>query len=84
MSSATFRETNMELIKHILFHNFWAFLFVLSGIVDIGIGIVSYFTGTLSIKNSSLPTFAICFIIGAAYFAIGITIGIFKMRKHTP
>jgi len=71
------------LIKHILFHNFWSFLFVLSGLVDLGIGVVSYLTGTLTAKNSPLPTFTICFIIGGVYISIGLSIAIVKMRRHT-
>jgi len=75
---------NTDFIKYILFHNFWSFLFVLSGLVDIGIGAVSYFTGALSAKNSSFPTFAICFIVGSVYLAIGLGIAMAKRKKHTP
>jgi hypothetical protein len=73
----------MGLVKHMLFHNFWSFLFVLSGLVDLGIGVVSYLTGTLTAKNSPLPTFAICFIVGGVYLSVGISIAIVKMRRHT-
>jgi hypothetical protein len=73
----------MGLIKHILFGNFWSFLFVLSGLVDLGIGGVSYLTGALTAKNSPLPTFVICFIVGGVYLFIGFTIAIVKKRRHT-
>ena len=73
----------MGLIKHILLHNFWSFLFVLSGLVDVGIGIVSYFTGTLTTKNSPLATSVICFIVGGVYLFVGFIIAIVKMRRHT-
>jgi hypothetical protein len=72
----------MELIKHIILRNFWGFLFILSGLVDFGIGIVSYFTGALAARNSPLPTFAICFIVGGVYLSIGLTIAIISMRRH--
>jgi hypothetical protein len=72
----------MGLIKHILFHNFWSFLFVLSGFVDLGIGVVSYLTGTFTAKNSPLPTFTICFMIGGVYLSAGISLAIVKMRRH--
>jgi len=45
---------------------------------------VSYFTGALSAKNSSFPTFAICFIVGSVYLAIGLGIAMAKRKKHTP
>ena len=41
----------MGIIKHILFRDFWGFLFVLSGLVDLGIGIVSHLTGALTAKR---------------------------------
>ena len=72
----------MELIKHILLRNFWSFLFILSGLVDLGIGVVSYLTGALTVRNSPLPTFAICFIVGGVYFSIGLTIAIVSMRRR--
>ena len=72
----------MGLIKHILFRNFWSFLFILSGLVDLGIGVVSYLTGALAARNSPLPTFAICFIIGGVYLFVGLTIAIVGMRRH--
>lgn len=72
----------MGLIRHILFHDFWSFLFVLSGLVDLGIGVVSCFTGALAVSNSPLPTFAICFIVGGVYLSVGFTIAIVRMRRH--
>jgi hypothetical protein len=72
----------MGLIKHILFGNFWSFLFVLSGLVDLGIGVVSYLTGALATRNSPLPTFVICFIVGGVYLSVGLTIAIVKIRRH--
>jgi len=70
----------MGIIKHILFRNFWGFLFVLSGLVDLGIGIVSHLTGALTARNSFLPTFAICFIVGFFYPG-GIATTTIKFRK---
>ena len=67
-----------------LFHSFWAFLFVFSGIVNIGLGILSYFTGALSAEDSPLPTFVICLIVGSVYLAIGIAITLVKKPKRTP
>jgi len=73
----------MSLIRHILFHNFWSFLFVLSGLIGLGIGAVSYSTGVLTARNSPLPTFAICFIVGGVYLFVGLSIAIVSMRRHT-
>ena len=65
-----------------LFRSFWGFLLVLSGIVDVVLGIVSYFTGVLSAENSPLPTFAICLIVGSVYIAFGILIALIKERRR--
>ena len=74
----------MGFVKHILFHNFWSFLFLLSGLVDLGIGVVSYLTGALAAKNSPVPTFVICFIIGGIYISVGLSLAVIKLRKHNP
>jgi uncharacterized membrane protein HdeD (DUF308 family) len=71
------------LIKHILTNNFWAFLLVLSGIVDIGLGIVFYFSEGMRENCSPLTAFLICFCIGVFYLGIGILIGVRKRRKQT-
>jgi len=71
----------LELLKHILFGNFWSFLLILSGITDIVIGIL-VLTGTISIKNSSLPVFLICLVTGLVYLAAGFAIAIVDKKKH--
>ena len=71
----------MELIKHILFHSFWSFLLVLSGIVDIIVSIVLYFTGT-SAENAPFPVFLIAFIVGMLYIGAGITIAFFQLKRR--
>lgn len=70
----------MEFLKHILFGNFWSFLLILSGIVDIAIG-VFVLTGVLPVKNHQFLIFIICLIIGMVYLAGGFTIALVKMRK---
>ena len=76
------RGTVMDLIKFILFHSFWSFLLILSGIVDIGLGVVSSATGVLAITNSSWSTPAVCYTVGSVYLAAGITIAVIQKRKH--
>ena len=78
-------EANTEFIKHILFGNFWSFLLILAGIVDIGIGVLSYFSGILAVRDSPLSTFLICLIVGSIYFAAGLAVAVvkYKKRKHT-
>ncbi len=72
----------MGLVKHILLHNFWSFLLVISGIIDIALGIVSYFIGTPATKTSQFTTLAICSIIGFIYISIGIALAVFKIKKQ--
>ena len=72
----------MNLVKYILLRSFLSFLFMLSGLVVLGIGVFSYLTGALAVRNSPLPTFAICFIAGGVYLSVGLTIAIVSMRKH--
>ena len=75
------REGNTKLIEIIFLHSFWSFLFILSGIANLILGIVSLFTGWLAVKDFVLPTYAICFIGGIIYFAIGVGIAFMVKRK---
>jgi len=59
---------------------FWAFLFTLSGILDIAIGLLVW-TGTISVKSSPGPVLEICFIVGALYLAVGLVFNILKTKK---
>ncbi len=68
------------LIRHILFENFWSFLLVLSGVVDIAIGLGLAFTG-VTFTGPQLPVFAICLITGAVYLSLGIVIAVVGRRK---
>lgn len=68
-------------IKHILFENFWSFLLVLSGVVDIGIGVILVFTDGKSFSGPPLPVFVICFITGAVYLSLGIVIALVRLRR---
>lgn len=72
----------MALIKHILFHSFWSFLLVLSGIVDIVVSVVLYTIGAPSVINAPFPIYLISFIVGMFYIAIGITIAFFQLKKR--
>jgi uncharacterized membrane protein HdeD (DUF308 family) len=56
-------------------------LLILSGIVDIAIGIL-VLTGALPVRNAPLPVFLICFVIGFVYLAAGLIIAIVKMKKQ--
>lgn len=69
------------LIRHILFENFWSFLLILSGFVDIGIGLVLVFTDGKSFSGPPLPVYAICFITGAIYLSLGIVIALVRLRR---
>jgi hypothetical protein len=80
-ANSTFRSPGMVLLKHILFGNFWSFLLILSGIVDITIGIL-VLAGTISVKGSSLPVFLICLFIGLIYLAAGFAIAIVNAKKQ--
>jgi len=73
-----------EFIKFLLFGSFWSFLLVLSAIVDIGLGLVFYFSDALTIENSPLPVSAICFIVGAFYLALAVIVALVKKKKHKP
>ena len=70
----------LKLLKHILFGNFWSFLLVLSGIVDIAIGIF-IFTGLFPVRNSSALILIICLIIGLVYIAAGLAIALVSIKK---
>lgn len=72
----------MGLIKHILFHSFWAFLLVLSGIVDIIVSIVLYTIGGPSLINAPFPIFLIAFIVGMLYIGAGLTIAFFQLKRR--
>lgn len=72
----------MGLIKHILFHSFWSFLLVLSGIVDIIVSIVLYTTRAQSVTEAPFPIYLISFIVGMLYCAIGVTIAFFQIKKR--
>jgi hypothetical protein len=71
----------LKLLKHILFGNFWSFLLVLSGVVDIAVGIF-VLTGAMRVKGSSFPVFIVCFVTGFIYLSAGLAIAVFKMRKE--
>jgi hypothetical protein len=70
------------LLKVILFGSFWSFLLVLSGIIDIILGLL-FAIGVFSVRESPLPISIICFIIGFIYLAAGISIGVAKKRKSS-
>ncbi len=70
-----------ELIKHILLGNFWSFLLVLSGVVDIAIGLVCL-SGAIEVKGSPVTICAICFGMGAVYLALGVLIAVLRMRRQ--
>jgi hypothetical protein len=72
----------LKLLKHILFGNFWSFLLILSGIVDIGIGIL-ILTGVIQAEDSTFTLFLVCLIIGLVYLAAGLLIAILKSSKQT-
>ena len=75
------KEENTGLIKYILFGNFWSFLLILSGIVDIVLGIL-FLTGIISVKGgSSFLVFIICLITGLVYFLGGLSIAIIQRKK---
>jgi hypothetical protein len=71
----------MGLIKHILLGNFCSFLLILSGIVDIAIGVL-ILTGAISVKGHTLAVLIICFVIGFIYFAAGLAIAIVTMKRR--
>jgi hypothetical protein len=76
-----YKGTDTGLIKHILLGNFWSFLLVLSGIVDIAIGL-SILTGLIAVKNSPFSISIVCFVIGVIYLAAGLAIALFKIKKQ--
>jgi hypothetical protein len=39
-------------------------------------------TGAISVRNSPLPVFLICFVVGLIYLAAGFAIAIVKMKKQ--
>jgi len=59
--------------------SFWSFLFTLSGIFDIAIGLLVW-TGTITVKNSPVPILEICFIVGALYLAAGLVFTVLKSK----
>ena len=69
------------LVKYILFGNFWSFLLVLSGLVDIIIGIL-VLTGVITTRSSGFPVFIVCLATGLLYFSAGLAIAIFGRRKR--
>jgi hypothetical protein len=76
------RRQATGLLKVILFGSFWSFLLVLSGLIDIALGLL-FAIGVFSVRESPAPIFVICFIIGSIYLAAGIAIGIAKKRKSS-
>jgi|GEM_PF-3206000 len=70
----------LKLLKHILFGNFWSFLLILSGIVDIVIGLF-VLTDLISVRNYSTLLFIICLIIGLVYITAGLVIALVSIRK---
>jgi hypothetical protein len=70
-----------NLIKYILLHNFWSFLLVLSGIIDITVGVVLFFGDWLSPEIASWKIFLICFSVGVFYLAAGVLIAVVQRRK---
>ena len=64
----------------ILFGNFWSFLLVLSGIVDVVIGLLVLFDVIQVVEHSFLAAI-FCFVVGAIYFSGGVIIALVKMRK---
>jgi hypothetical protein len=72
----------IKLIKYILFHNLWSFLFVLSGIVDMLIAVVLLFSDWLDPDEPKITVFIICFAVGIVYFAIGVIIALVYSRRQ--
>ena len=60
--------------------SFWSFLFALSGIFDITIGFLVW-TGFIPIKNSPVPVFEICFLIGAIFLVTGFVLTLVKTKN---
>jgi len=54
---------------------------VLSGIIDIIVGVVLYFGDWLSADIASWKIFLICFLVGVFYLAAGVLIAIVQRRK---
>jgi hypothetical protein len=72
----------MGLLKVILFRSFLSFLFICAGIVVVILGIVSWVSGWLAIKDFPLSTHGIFFIGGAFYIALGLLIAFIVLRKQ--
>ena len=71
----------MGLIKHILFGNFWSFLLILSGVIDMAIGVLVV-TGAIFVRSSTVPVIIVCFGIGLVYLAAGLAIAIVRMKRQ--
>jgi hypothetical protein len=72
----------IKLVKYILFHNLWSFLFVLSGIVDMIIAVILLLGDWLDPDKPKLTVFIICFAVGVAYFTIGIIIALVFSKRQ--
>jgi len=74
----------LKILKYVLSGNFWCFLLVLSGVIDMVFGLVMYVTPLQFIEEPPFPIFAVCLGVGFVYFSAGIAIAIAKTRTKHP
>ena len=71
----------MKILKYILLGNFWSFLLILSGIIDLIIGTL-VITDTIHVTEHAFIAAVVAFGVGILYLAGGIVIAVVKTRKE--
>ncbi len=64
-----------------MFGNFWSFLLILSGIIDLVIGTL-VITDTIHVTEHAFIAAVVAFGVGTLYLAGGIAIAVVKMRRE--
>ncbi len=68
----------MRFIKRVVLGNFFGFLFTISAVVCLLLGIVFFFNSALLTNTSSLPTYSFFFMGAVFYFALAVIIALVK------
>lgn len=71
----------MKMLKYIFFGNFWSFLLILSGIIDLIIGTL-VITDIIHVTEHAFLAAVVAFGVGLLYLAGGLVIAWVKMRKE--
>lgn len=71
----------MKMLKYIFFGNFWSFLLILSGIIDLIIGTL-VITDIIHVTEHAFIAAVVAFGVGMLYLTGGIVIAWVKMKKE--